>query len=235
MASNAPQKVPRARSDRPRRNGEKMYRRWAGGVLGQGDERSAEGEGDVARSYLYEGNLEVGGERWRKAAAGDSVGRGAAQRGAAGRGGALLLQTAMTKLSSKLRWLSDGSVLLLSVRDEQFVGKTGQLCAALGDDTFEVVFNNFSLKQLLAAVLQYPTDLPNEGRFMRKSGDREPALFANLFTHEFEDWNSMHVRAAVVTTVAVTVAAARQGRDPRATASIHGIVARWRSCMVDRA
>jgi len=40
-----------------------MYRRWAGRVSRQGDERNAEGEGDVARSYLHEVNLEVGGER----------------------------------------------------------------------------------------------------------------------------------------------------------------------------
>jgi len=78
------------------------------------------------------------------------VGRGSVLRDAAGRGGALLLKTAMTKLSSKLRWISDGSVLLLNVRDEQVIEKSDQLCAALDDDTFEIIFNNFSLKQLLA-------------------------------------------------------------------------------------
>jgi len=87
---------------------------------------------------------------------------------------------------------------------------------------------------LLAVVLQYPTDLPNGARFICKLGDREPALLANLFTHDFEDWISIHVRAAVVTTAAVTAAAARQGRDPRATASVRVIFARWRSCTVDR-
>jgi len=134
----------------------------------------------------------VSGMRWRSASESDAVGRGSARRGATKRGGALPLKTAMSELPSKLGWLSDGWVVLRSVRDEAFVGNIGRLCAALEDDTFEVMFNDRSLEQLLADDLQYPTDLPKGGRFMRKFGGRAPAPLANLPTHDFEDWISMH-------------------------------------------
>ena len=191
-ASNAAQKFPRRRSDRPRRNGGKKHRRWAGGVSGQGAERSARGASVVANSFSAGGNPEVSGVRWRSAAEGEALGRDAARRCLTKRGGALPLKTAMSELPSKLGWLSDGWVVLRSVRDEKVVGNIGRLCAALDEDTFEVTFNDRSLEQLLAAGLQYPTDLPNGGRFMRKFGGRGPAPLANLSTHDFDDWTSMH-------------------------------------------
>jgi len=92
--------------------------------------------------------------RWRSAAGGEAVGRDAARRCLPKRGGALPLKTAMSELPSKLGWLSDGWVVLRSVRDEEVVGNIGRLCAALDDDTFEVMFNDRSLEQLLAAGLQ---------------------------------------------------------------------------------
>eukprot|EP00168_Porphyra_purpurea_P016498 TRINITY_DN5361_c0_g1_i1.p1 TRINITY_DN5361_c0_g1~~TRINITY_DN5361_c0_g1_i1.p1 ORF type:complete len:267 (+),score=29.20 TRINITY_DN5361_c0_g1_i1:425-1225(+) len=128
---------------------------------------------------------------WRSGAGEDGKDRHAARCGGARRGWALPLTTAVAELPSKFGWLTDGWVVLRSVRDQKVVDNVARLRPALDDDSFEVMFNNFSLEQLLAAGKQRPTHTSTGGRFMRKFGGRAPAPLADLPSHDFEEWIAM--------------------------------------------